>query len=142
MGEKVQEISPQSWDFLMDLNLKTTLNITNAIVPQMIKQGSGKIITVGARPSLAGKAGMGAYSVAKAGVLRLTESLSAELKSSGINVNCVIPGTIDTPQNRKSMPDADRSGWVSPESLANVIYFLASDEAKDIHGASIPVYGA
>lgn len=142
MGEKVHEITETSWDFLLDLNLKTLLNITKAVIPHMIDQKSGKIITIGARPSLAGKAKMGAYSVAKAGVLRLTESLSAELKVEGINVNCVIPGTIDTPQNRKSMPGADTSKWVTPESLANIIKFLASEGAKDIHGAAIPAYGA
>jgi len=142
MGEKVHEITEASWDFLLDLNLKTLLNITKAVIPHMIDQKSGKIITIGARPSLAGKAQMGAYSVAKAGVLRLTESLSAELKATGINVNCVLPGTIDTPQNRKSMPGADISKWVTPESLANVIKFLASEGARDIHGAAIPAYGA
>jgi NAD(P)-dependent dehydrogenase (short-subunit alcohol dehydrogenase family) len=142
MGEQVHEISSATWDFLVDINLKTTLNITRAVVPHMIHQGEGRIITIGARPSLAGKAKMGAYSVAKTGVLRLTESLSAELKTSGINANCIIPGTIDTPQNRAAMPNADRSSWVSPASLADVIYFLASDEASDIHGAGIPVYGA
>jgi len=142
MGEKVHEITEASWDFLLNLNLKTLLNITKAVIPHMIDQKSGKIITIGARPSLAGKAQMGAYSVAKAGVLRLTESLSAELKATGINVNCVLPGTIDTPQNRKSMPGADISKWVTPESLANVIKFLASEGARDIHGAAIPAYGA
>ncbi len=142
MGEKVHEITESSWNFLLDLNLKTLLNITKAVVPHMVDQKSGKIITIGARPSLAGKAKMGAYGVAKAGVLRLTESLAAELKPTGINVNCVIPGTIDTPQNRKSMPGADTSKWVTPESLANIIKFLASEEAKDIHGAAIPAYGA
>ena len=142
MGEKVPEITESSWDFLLDLNLKTLLNITKAVVPGMVDQKSGKIITIGAKPSLSGKAKMGAYSVAKAGVLRLTESLAAELKPTGINVNCVIPGTIDTPQNRKSMPGADTSKWVTPESLANIIKFLASEEAKDIHGAAIPAYGA
>jgi NAD(P)-dependent dehydrogenase (short-subunit alcohol dehydrogenase family) len=142
MGESVHEITPKSWDFLLNINLKTTLNITRAVVPQMIEQGSGKIITIGARPSVSGKARMGAYSVAKAGVMRLTESLSAEVRKSGINVNCVIPGTIDTPQNREAMPNADTSNWVSPGSIANVISFLASDNAKDIHGAAVPVYGA
>jgi NAD(P)-dependent dehydrogenase (short-subunit alcohol dehydrogenase family) len=67
--------------------------------------------------------------------------MSAELKSQGINVNCVIPGTIDTPENRKAMPGADISKWVSPDSLAEVILFLTSEAARDIHGAAIPVYG-
>jgi NAD(P)-dependent dehydrogenase (short-subunit alcohol dehydrogenase family) len=142
MGQQVHEISQQSWDHMINLNLVTLLNIARAVIPHMIKHMQGKIVTIGARPALAGKARMGAYSVAKAGVVRLTEAMSAELKTKGINVNCVIPGTIDTPQNRQAMPDADRSGWVSPQSLAEVIYYLCSENAIDIHGASIPVYGA
>ncbi len=142
MGEQVHQITPENWDFLMDINVKTLLNISKAVIPQMIKQNYGKVITIGARPALAGKARMGSYSAAKGAVLRLTESMAAELKSKGINVNCVLPGTIDTPENRQSMPDADRSGWVAPESLAEVISFLCSQSADDIHGAAIPVYGA
>jgi len=141
MGEQVHEITAESWNHMMDLNVKTLLNISRSVIPQMIHQQSGKIITIGARPSFSGKARMGAYSAAKTAVLRLTESMSAELKSKGINVNCVIPGTIDTPDNRQAMPDADTSRWVSPESLADVIYFLCSRAANDIHGSAIPVYG-
>lgn len=142
MGERVHEITDQSWEHLLDLNLRTFLNIARVVVPYMLERNSGKIVTVGARPALAGKGLMGAYSVAKAGILRLTESMSAELKSEGINVNCVLPGTIDTPQNRQAMPGADRSRWVSADSLAGVIQFLCSEESRDIHGAAIPVYGA
>jgi len=142
MGERVHEISMESWDHLMNLNLKTLLNITRAAIPTMIQQKKGKVITIGARPALSGKARMGAYSVSKAGVVRLTETMAAELKREGINVNCVIPGTIDTPENRQAMPDADRSRWASLDSLAEVIFFLCSQGAKDIHGATIPVYGA
>jgi len=141
MGETVADITPDSWNHLMNLNVKTTLNITGAVVPHMVERQTGKIITIGARPALSGKAHMGAYSAAKAAVLRLTETLSAELKVQGINVNCVIPGTIDTPQNRQAMPDANKSHWVSPDSLAGVIQFLCSPAARDIHGAAIPVYG-
>jgi NAD(P)-dependent dehydrogenase (short-subunit alcohol dehydrogenase family) len=107
----------------------------------MLEHGSGKIINMAARPGLEGKAGMAAYSASKSAVLRFTESMAAELKSQGINVNCVIPGTIDTPQNRESTPDADFSTWVTPESLADVIQFLSSEAARDVHGAAIPVYG-
>ena len=141
MGETVAEISDDSWEFLMKLNVNTTLNITRAVIPNMIDRKFGKIITIGARPALQGKAKMGAYSAAKTAVLRLTEAMSAELKGQGINVNCIIPGTIDTPQNRKAMPNADTSRWVSLESLAGVIRFLCSPAAGDIHGAAIPVYG-
>ena len=142
MGEKVHETTGKTWDGMMNLNVKTLLNIASAVVPQMLEQKNGKIITIGARPALAGKARMGSYSAAKTAVLRLTESMSAELKSQGINVNCILPGTIDTPDNREVMPDADSSKWVTPDSLAEVILFLSSEAARDIHGAAIPVYGA
>ena len=84
---------------------------------------------------------MGAYSAAKSALMRLTESMSAELRDAGINVNCVLPSTIDTPANRAAMPDADPTRWVAPAALAEVIAFLASDAARAIHGALIPVYG-
>jgi NAD(P)-dependent dehydrogenase (short-subunit alcohol dehydrogenase family) len=142
MGETVAELSDQTWQKMIDLNLTTLLNIARSVIPHMIQAKSGKIVTIGARPSLAGKARMSAYSAAKGAVLRLTESMSAELKSSGINANCLIPGTIDTPENRQTMPDADTSRWVSPASLAEVIHFLCSPAADDIHGSAIPVYGA
>lgn len=107
----------------------------------MIEQGQGKIIHVASRAALQGGSRMVAYSVAKSAVVRLTESASAELKRKGINVNCIVPGTIDTPQNREAMPDADRSRWVQPEAIADVMLFLASDASRAIHGAAIPVYG-
>jgi NAD(P)-dependent dehydrogenase (short-subunit alcohol dehydrogenase family) len=84
---------------------------------------------------------MGAYTASKAGVQRLTESLGEELKDRGITVNAVLPGTIDTPRNRADMPDADFSRWVAPEAIAEVIVFLASDAARAVTGASIPVSG-
>jgi len=142
MGEKTHETTNENWDFMLDINLKTIINLSSAVIPQMLNQKYGKIVTIGARLAYNGKPRMGPYSVAKAGVLRLTETMSAEYRSQGINVNCVIPGTIDTPQNREMMSGADTTKWVTPESLAEVIYFLCSENAKDIHGAAIPVYGA
>jgi len=142
MGETVAELSDRTWQKMFDLNLTTLLNMAQAVIPPMLQTKSGKIVTVGAGPSFKGKARMSAYSAAKGAVLRLTESMSAELKPSGINVNCLIPGTIDTPQNRQAMPDADTSHWVSPASLAEVIHFLCSPAADNIHGSAIPVYGA
>ena len=142
MGETVAELEDQTWQRMMDLNLRTLLNTARPVITQMLEQKKGKIITIGARPALEGRARMSAYSAAKAGVLRLTEALSAEVKSKGINANCVIPGTIDTPENRKAMPDADTSRWVSPDSVAEVIHFLCSPAADDIHGAAVPIYGA
>jgi NAD(P)-dependent dehydrogenase (short-subunit alcohol dehydrogenase family) len=141
MGEMVHQITAESWNHLMDINVKTFLNITSAVVPHMLNQKSGRVISIAARPALVGKARMGAYSAAKTSLLRLTESLNAELKSQGVSANCILPGTIDTPQNQQAMPNADRSKWVSPHSLAEVIYFLCTPAARDIQGAAIPVYG-
>jgi NAD(P)-dependent dehydrogenase (short-subunit alcohol dehydrogenase family) len=107
----------------------------------MIAAGRGKIINVGAIAALSGKANMAAYIASKSAVIRITESMAAELREKGINVNCVLPSTIDTPQNRKDMPKADPKRWVAPEALADVVLFLASDAARAIHGASIPVAG-
>jgi NAD(P)-dependent dehydrogenase (short-subunit alcohol dehydrogenase family) len=142
MGSRVDQLDRATWERMIDLNLLTLLNTTRAVLPGMRERKSGAVINVGARPSFEGKPKMGAYSVAKAGVLRLTESLSAENKDLGININCIIPGTIDTPENREAMPGADTDKWVQPASLAGVIAFLASPKARDIHGAAIPVYGS
>jgi len=112
-----------------------------AIIPQMLKQGRGKIVTVASRDGLAGSAGYAAYSVSKSAVLRLTEALADEVKASNINVNCIMPGTIDTPQNRAASPNADFSKWVEPAAIADVILFLASDASCAINGAAVPVFG-
>lgn len=140
-GTPVHETPLETWDFLLDLNARTMLIASRAVVPAMLAQGAGKIVSVGARAALSGPGKLGAYSASKSAVVRLTESLSAELKRSGINVNCVLPGTIDTPQNREAMPKADTSRWIPAEALADVILFLASDGARAVHGAAVPVYG-
>jgi NAD(P)-dependent dehydrogenase (short-subunit alcohol dehydrogenase family) len=128
-------------DFMINLNVRTLFIISQAVIPHMLEQGSGKIVNISSRAGLEGKKNSAAYAAAKSAVIRLTESMSAELKTSGINVNCILPGTIDTPQNRAEMPKADFSRWVAPEAIAKVIMFLASQEAQPIHGAALPVYG-
>lgn len=140
-GTAVFETERKTFDFMLNINAGTLFNINSAVLPHMVSQGAGKIINIGARTSHQGKKNMAAYSAAKAAVLRMTESISAEVKHQGVNVNCVLPGTIDTPENRESMPDANFSQWVKPASLADVIGFLCSEAARDIHGAAIPVYG-
>ena len=140
-GTPVHETSLETMEFLMDLNVRTTFLSCQAAIPHMLKAGSGKIINVGARQGMKGLANSGGYAMSKSAVLRLTESLSAELKREGINVNAVLPGTIDTPANRKAMPDADLSRWVPPQAISEVIPFLASDSASAVHGALIPVFG-
>jgi len=140
-GKLVHETDLADWDFLFNVNLRTTLLCCRAVIPQMLKQGRGKIITVASRDGLAGSAGYAAYSASKSAVLRLTEALADELKASNINVNCIMPSTIDTPQNRASNPGADFSKWVEPSAIADVILFLASDASRAINGAAVPVFG-
>jgi NAD(P)-dependent dehydrogenase (short-subunit alcohol dehydrogenase family) len=141
MGPAVHETTDEFWDHLMDLNAGSVLNIARAVVPGMIAAKSGKIVNVAAMNGTIGKGSMSAYSASKSVVIRLTESMAAELRDKGINVNCVLPSIIDTAPNRADMPDADFSKWVTPAALADVIVFLASDKARAIHGASVPVVG-
>ena len=141
MGEAVHETSDETWDFLFDLNVRTLLNAVRAAVPVLIEAGAGKVVNVGAAGALRGGAMMGAYAAAKSVVIRLTEAMSAELRDRNINVNCVLPTIIDTPENRAAMPDADPTRWVAPADLARTIMYLASDDARAIHGAAVPVAG-
>jgi NAD(P)-dependent dehydrogenase (short-subunit alcohol dehydrogenase family) len=140
-GKPVHEDDLANWDFLFNVNLRTTLLCCRAVIPQMLKQGRGRIINIASRDGLKGSAGYAAYSASKSAVLRLTEALADEVKASNINVNCVLPSTIDTPQNRAAQLDADFSKWVEPSAIADVILFLASDASRAINGASIPVFG-
>jgi NAD(P)-dependent dehydrogenase (short-subunit alcohol dehydrogenase family) len=141
MGPPLHETTDDDWDFMMELNVRSLFNTCRAVVPHMLRQGGGRIVNVSARAAREGKARMGPYCASKAAVLTLTESLAAEHKLDGINVNCILPGTIDTPQNRASMPDADFSRWVPPAALADVIVFLCSEGSRAVTGAAIPVYG-
>jgi NAD(P)-dependent dehydrogenase (short-subunit alcohol dehydrogenase family) len=141
MGEPVHETSDATWDFLFDLNARSLMHMAAAVVPAMIGRGGGKIVNVGASAALKGAAMMGAYTASKAAVIRLTEAMSAEVREKSINVNCVLPTIIDTPENRAAMPDADPSRWVAPADLASVLLFLASERARAIHGAALPVSG-
>ena len=141
MGSPVHETSDKDWNFLMDLNARTVVNMARVVVPLMLKAGSGKIVNIGAFAAQKGAAQMGAYLASKSAVIRLTETMAAELREKNINVNCVLPTIIDTPENRAAMPDADPRKWVAPEALADVIAFLCSDAARAIHGAALPVTG-
>lgn len=141
MGTPIHETPLETLEFLWNLNGRSYFLVAQAVVPTMLAQGSGKIVAVGARAALQGAANMGAYTVSKSAVVRITETLSAELKDQGIHVNCVLPSTIDTLQNRDAMPKANPDKWVTPEALADVLLFLASPAARAIHGAALPVYG-
>jgi NAD(P)-dependent dehydrogenase (short-subunit alcohol dehydrogenase family) len=130
-----------TWDLLYSVNLKTAVVTSKAALLHLRARGGGRIINVGAAASGRAGKGMGPYTAAKAGVAKLTESLAEELKDQGINVNAVLPSTIDTPANRIDMPNADFGRWVAPRALADVILFLASDAARAVTGALIPVLG-
>lgn len=141
MGTPVHGTEAKTWDFLYDLNVRTVQHMAHAVVPQMLQQGAGKIVNIGAFSAQRGLANMGAYIAAKSAVIRLTESMAAELRMQNINVNCVLPTVIDTPENRADMPNANPADWVAPGDLAQVIAFLASDAARAVHGAALPVTG-
>ncbi len=140
-GAPLHQTPLDTLDFMLNLNTRSVFVSCQAFIPSMIENNYGKIVNISARSGLKGVRNAAAYSASKSAVIRLTESMSSELKHKGINVNCVLPGTIDTPQNRQAIPDADFNRWVSPESIADVILFLASDGSSAIHGAAIPVYG-
>lgn len=137
----ITETDDETWDRMLNMNLRSVFLMTRAVVPVMKKQKYGRIINIGARPALQGAAGMSAYGASKAGVINLTQSVAAEMKDSGINVNAIIPGTMDTPHNRKEMPNADFKKWVKPEEIAKVISFLCSEEGDYVTGAVVPVLG-
>lgn len=141
MGPPVHETQDRDWDFLMDINVRTLLNMVRAVVPGMLASGGGSIVNVGAQSALRGAAHMGAYTASKGAVIRLTESMAAELREQNIRINCVLPSIIDTPENRAAMPEADPARWVSPQDLAQTIAFLASDAARAVHGVALPVSG-
>lgn len=138
--ETVMDGSPDTWDRLWAMNVKSSLNACRAAIPAFGETG-GAIVNVSAAATARAGAGMGAYTATKSGVSRLTEALAEELKPRRIRVNAVLPTIIDTATNRQDMPDADFSKWVQPEELARVIAFLISADASAVTGALLPVSG-
>jgi NAD(P)-dependent dehydrogenase (short-subunit alcohol dehydrogenase family) len=138
--EAIAEGDPRTWQRMYTLNVLTALNASQAAIPHLAASGAGRIVNVGAMGALQAGAGMGAYAASKAGVHRLTEALAAEWKGK-ITVNAVLPSIIDTPANRASMPKAEFKKWVTPQELADVMLFLASDAASAVTGALLPVSG-
>lgn len=141
MGPPIHEAAEETWDDMLDLNAKSVFLMSRAVIPVMRMQERGCVVNISAKTALKGGAGIAPYIISKSAVIKLTECLAEENKEKGINVNCILPSIIDTPANRKDMPDADFLRWVSPEAIADVILFLVSRESRAVHGASIPVYG-
>ena len=141
MGPAVHETPDALLDGLFDLNARSLVHLARAVAPGMVARQQGRIVTVGAASAQRGLGRMGAYTLAKSALLRLTEAMSDELRESGIGVNAVLPSVLDTPENRAAMPDADPSRWVTPADVAAVMHFLASPAARAVHGAAVPVRG-
>lgn len=140
-GAPAAETDVQTWQFLLNLNMTTAFLVARAALPGMLRRGAGKLVLVGSRDGTMPSAGFAAYGASKGGLEALVRALAEEARPRGVNVNAVAPSIIDTPANRRANPAADYSAWVTPESLAGVIHFLASDAARDVHGAVVPVYG-
>lgn len=140
-GRHVDVADDNTWDRMMDLNLRSAFLITRAVLPHMIQARYGRIVAVGSRTGVQPAAGLAAYAVSKAGLHTLIQTIALETLSSGITANAVLPSVIDTPANRKAMPDADFTRWVAPEKIAQQILWLCSEAASDTSGALIPVYG-
>lgn len=139
--ETIAEGSADTWDFLYQINVRTALNTSRAAIEPLVAT-QGSIVNVGAANAFVpAKAGFGAYTASKAGVLKLTEALADELKDRFVRVNAVLPSIIDTALNRRTMPDADFDRWVTTDALAEVIGFLLSDAARAVTGALVPVSG-
>jgi NAD(P)-dependent dehydrogenase (short-subunit alcohol dehydrogenase family) len=142
-GKEVWETPLDEYEKMLDWNFLSALVCSKAVLPTMIKQNYGRIVNVAARPGVENRnrAKSSAYAVSKAAVAVLTQAIADECKKTDVTVNAVAPSTIDTPQNRSAMPQADFSKWASPEDVAKVILFLASDDSRLTSGAIIPVYG-
>lgn len=139
MGEAVHEISESGWMRMMAINAESFLNVAKAVIPPMRTAHGGSVVAVGAMGAQGSAPGMGAYAASKRALQALVEAMADEQRACGIRINAVLPSIIDTPANRASMPDADFLKWVSPQDLARVVLFLASDAARAVNGASIPV---
>lgn len=142
-GKSFHESDEQVWTQMMDRNLATTQASLRAVTRELVQQKHGSIVVIGARPAVRPWEGkqMAEYTASKAAVVALAQAVASEVLEHNVRVNVVLPSAIDTAANRASMPNADFSRWVSIESLSGVIAFLLSDDARDISGAVIPVYG-
>jgi NAD(P)-dependent dehydrogenase (short-subunit alcohol dehydrogenase family) len=140
-GKNTNDLSEAEWDKMMNLNLKSAFLISKHVIPVMVSGVGGKIVHISSRTGQKSEGGDSAYAASKAGLIRFVESAAQEFKDSGININCILPTTIDTDANRKAMPNSEFSKWLSTEDLANVILFLCSSGARVINGSAIPTNG-
>jgi NAD(P)-dependent dehydrogenase (short-subunit alcohol dehydrogenase family) len=140
-GETVAEMDDATFESMLDVNLRSAFYVLRSVIPQMRRTGKGRIIAIASRAAENPGPGVGAYSASKAAVVSLIRTVALENKDRGITANVILPGTIDTPANRKAMPGADTRMWVQPASIASLLVWLAAEAGKDVNGAVIPVYG-
>jgi len=140
-GVKLWESDARSFDTMLALNLRAGYAILRAVVPAMLEQKRGAIVNVASKAAIDHAAGAAAYVSSKAAAVAMIDSLAADLRGTGVRANSVLPSIIDTEANRRAMPKADFAQWPKPEEIARVILFLCSEDAKVIHGASVPVFG-
>jgi NAD(P)-dependent dehydrogenase (short-subunit alcohol dehydrogenase family) len=141
-GQSVADTDDATFQRMFDINLNSVFQILRASVPVLRNSGDGRLIAIGSRAALEPGAGVGAYSASKAAMVSLIRTVALENKDAGLRANVILPGTMDTPANRKAMPNADFSKWVQPAAVASLIVWLASDAGKDVNGVVIPVYGS
>ncbi len=139
-GQSIADTDDATFQRMFDLNLNCVFYILRAAVP-LLRKTSGRVIAIGSRAALEPGAGVGAYSASKAAMLSLIRTVAVENKDAGLTANVILPGTMDTPANRKAIPNADISKWVQPASVAKLVVWLAGEAGKDVNGAVIPVYG-
>jgi NAD(P)-dependent dehydrogenase (short-subunit alcohol dehydrogenase family) len=140
-GVKLWEMETKVLETMLALNLRSGYTLARAVVPAMLKQGSGAIVNVAAKAAFDHGAGAAAYAASKAAAVAMMDSLAADVKGTGVRVNSILPSIIDTAANRQAMPEANFAIWPKPEEIAQVILFLCSDHAAVVHGAAVPVYG-
>ena len=141
-GQSIADTDDATFQGMLDVNLNTTFYLLRAVLPAMRKARRGRIVAIGSRAALEPGAGVGAYSASKAAMVSLIRTVAAENNDAGITANVILPGTIDTPTNRKFITNSDFSKWVQPDNIASLITWLLGDAGRDVNGAVIPVYGS
>ena len=140
-GSPIPETSDETWDLMMNLNLRAAFNVLRAVIPHMRKAGHGRIVAISSRQAVEPAANLSAYNTSKAALVALIRTAALENEDAGITANTILPGTMNTEANRKASPDADPSKWVQTEHVASIAAFLLTDAGAEITGAAIPVYG-
>jgi NAD(P)-dependent dehydrogenase (short-subunit alcohol dehydrogenase family) len=140
-GKSLGETGLEVWNRMMAMNLQAALYVCRNVVPEMVSAGSGRIIAVGSRTGVQPEARLSAYAASKAALNSLIQTIALEVKDHGVTANVVLPSTMDTEANRAWGSAGQVATWVKTESVARVIFWLASESAADVNGALIPVYG-